>query len=47
MQYSQKEVDLANQVVVPYFEQGAPTGIPLILLHGFTDSWHTFECLFP
>jgi len=34
-------------MVLPYFEQGAPKGIPLVLVHGFTDSWHTFEQLFP
>jgi pimeloyl-ACP methyl ester carboxylesterase len=36
-------VDLAHGVRIPYVEQGDPSGIPLLLLHGLTDSWRSFE----
>jgi len=38
-----KSVELPNRVKLPYVELGDPSGIPLILLHGYADSWHTFE----
>jgi pimeloyl-ACP methyl ester carboxylesterase len=30
-----------------YVEQGAPTGAPVVFLHGVTDSWHSFERVLP
>jgi pimeloyl-ACP methyl ester carboxylesterase len=30
--------DLANGVRLPYAEHGSPDGIPVVLLHGITDS---------
>lgn len=38
-----KEIDLSTGVQLQYAEQGDPNGIPVVLLHGFTDSWHSFE----
>jgi len=38
-----KSVVLSNRVRLPYAEQGDPTGVPLVLLHGFADSWRSFE----
>ena len=38
-----KFVELPNQVRLPYVEQGDPLGVPVLLLHGFTDSWRSFE----
>jgi pimeloyl-ACP methyl ester carboxylesterase len=38
-----KSVELPNQIVLPYVEQGDPLGLPLVLLHGFADSWPSFE----
>jgi pimeloyl-ACP methyl ester carboxylesterase len=38
-----KVVELPNQVKLPYVEQGDPAGVPVLLLHGFLDSWHSFE----
>ncbi|NJK42324.1 MAG: alpha/beta hydrolase [Aquincola sp.] len=29
---------LPNQVTLPYVEQGDPTGVPVLLLHGITAS---------
>lgn len=34
---------LHNGVTLPYVAQGDPSGIPVVLLHGFTDSWRSFE----
>lgn len=33
--------------VLDYVEQGDPRGIPVVLLHGYTDSWRSFEPLLP
>lgn len=42
-----KSVALPNQVTLQYAEQGDPSGIPLLLLHGFADSWHSYERVLP
>jgi len=42
-----KLVRLPDRVTVPYVEQGDPSGIPVILLHGFTDSWLSFAPMLP
>jgi pimeloyl-ACP methyl ester carboxylesterase len=42
-----KSVELPNSLRLPYVEQGDPAGIPLLLLHGVTDSWHSFERVLP
>jgi pimeloyl-ACP methyl ester carboxylesterase len=42
-----KSATLATGVTLPYVEQGPPTGIPVVLLHGVTDSWRSFECVLP
>jgi non-heme chloroperoxidase len=38
-----KSVALPDQVTLQYAEQGDPSGIPLLLLHGFAESWQSFE----
>lgn len=40
-------VDLPTGVRLPYAEQGDPDGIPLLLIHGWTDSHRSFEPLLP
>ncbi len=42
-----KNMYLPNQIKLPYIEQGDPYGIPLILLHGYADSWRSFERMLP
>ncbi|MFD9125645.1 alpha/beta fold hydrolase [Kitasatospora sp. NPDC059571] len=32
-------------LVLPYAEQGPPTGLPVVLLHAVGDSWRSFEPL--
>ena len=38
-----QSVELPNRVKLPYVEQGDPSGVPVVLLHGFLDSWRSFE----
>ena len=38
-----KTIDLPGRVKLEYAEQGNDDGIPVIFLHGITDSWHSFE----
>lgn len=38
-----KSVALPNQVTLEYAEHGGPSGALLLLLHGFGDSWQSFE----
>ena len=34
-------------IELPYVEQGDATGIPVVMLHGVTDSWRSFEHVLP
>jgi pimeloyl-ACP methyl ester carboxylesterase len=34
-------------IKLPYVEQGDATGVPVVLLHGVTDSWRSFEPVLP
>ena len=38
-----RSVKIATGVTLQYVEQGDPSGIAVLLLHGVTDSWHSFE----
>ena len=42
-----KSIQLSTGVRLPYVEQGNPTGLPVVLLHGVTDSWRSFERVLP
>ena len=42
-----KYIQLPNRVRLPYVEQGEPSGVPVLLLHGYADSWRSFELLLP
>lgn len=42
-----KSIELPNRVKLDYVEQGDPAGTPVILLHGITDSWRSFEPVLP
>jgi pimeloyl-ACP methyl ester carboxylesterase len=44
---SVKSVKLSSGVELPYLEQGDASGIPVVLLHGVTDSWRSFELVLP
>lgn len=38
---------LANGLRLPCVDQGDPGGVPVLLLHGVTDSWRSFTPLLP
>jgi FAD/FMN-containing dehydrogenase len=35
--------NVAPALQLPYVEQGDPDGIPVLMLHGYSDSWRSFE----
>src|SRR5215207_4375431 len=41
--FATKSIRLANGITLPYVDQGDPNGTPVLFLHGFTDSWHSYE----
>src|SRR5262245_34306802 len=42
-----RSIALPGRVTLQYAEQGNPSGVPVLLLHGVTDSWHSFEPVLP
>ena len=42
-----RSIRLAHGVKLEYAEQGDPAGTPVLLLHGITDSWRSFETVMP
>ena len=42
-----RTIALPGRVSLDYVEQGDASGVPVILLHGYTDSWHSFELVLP
>jgi pimeloyl-ACP methyl ester carboxylesterase len=38
---------LTNTIALPYVEQGDPDGIPVLMLHGWSDSWRSYEPVLP
>jgi non-heme chloroperoxidase len=42
-----KSVKLSTGVRLQYVEQGNPAGTPVVLLHGITDSLHSFDLVLP
>ena len=38
-----RSIQLANGVRLQYAEQGDPGGMPVVMLHGITDSWRSFD----
>jgi non-heme chloroperoxidase len=42
-----KTVSLPTGVTLPYVEQGDPDGTPVVFLHGYTDSWRSWEPMLP
>ncbi|HEX6889196.1 MAG TPA: alpha/beta hydrolase [Chryseolinea sp.] len=39
----EKSIELPTGVTLSYVEYGRTDGVHVIFLHGFTDSWHSFE----
>jgi pimeloyl-ACP methyl ester carboxylesterase len=42
-----KFATLSSGVRMEYVEQGSTDGVPVVFLHGVTDSWHSFERVLP
>lgn len=40
-------ITLPTGVSLEYVERGSPGGLPVLLLHGVTDSWRSFEPMLP
>lgn len=47
MAWTVKRARLDNGLTLPYAEQGDPGGVPVMLVHGYADSWRSFEPLLP
>ena len=43
MTFATQTVQTRDGVRLPYVEQGDPEGVPVLLLHGYTDSWRSWE----
>lgn len=42
-----REIELRTGVTLNYVVQGDPSGMPVIFLHGLSDSWRSFEPILP
>lgn len=42
-----KRATLPTGVTLTYAEHGDPSGVPVVMLHGITDSWRSFEPVLP
>src|SRR4030042_7048869 len=47
MTYIVKTVKLPDALNINFAEQGDSSPVPLLLLHGYVDSWHSFELVLP
>jgi non-heme chloroperoxidase len=47
MTRSTNSIQLSTGVTLPYVEQGDPSGIPMVLLHGYSDSSLSYALLLP
>jgi pimeloyl-ACP methyl ester carboxylesterase len=47
MTHETKNVTLPSGATLPYVERGDRSGAPVLLLHGYTDSWRSFEPVLP
>jgi non-heme chloroperoxidase len=47
MSRSTHSIHLSTGVRLPYVEQGDPSGVPMVLLHGYSDSLRSYDLLLP
>ncbi len=47
MKFNRKFIQLPNRPKLEYIEHGDHDGVPVILLHGITDSWRSYELVLP
>jgi pimeloyl-ACP methyl ester carboxylesterase len=43
----EKVIELPNRVKLEFVETGKSNGVPVIFLHGITDSWQSFKLVLP
>ena len=44
---TERRLELPSGIHLPYVEQGDPDGLPVLCLHGVTDSWRSFTPVLP
>lgn len=42
-----KSINLHTDVTLQYVEQGDPSGVPVLFLHGMSDTWRSYESFLP
>lgn len=47
MQHVVRSVLLPHGIRLPYVEHGNHDGMPVVFLHGYTDSWRSYESVLP
>ncbi|HYH10731.1 MAG TPA: alpha/beta hydrolase [Thermomicrobiales bacterium] len=45
--FTERFIDLPTGVRLPWVEHGSALGIPVLLLHGWSDSWRSYQPLLP
>jgi non-heme chloroperoxidase len=45
--YTLKAIQLTSGIHLEYVEKGTSSGVPVIFLHGFTDSWLSYDQVLP
>ena len=45
--FSRKDITLSSGITLEYVRRGDPSGVPVVFLHGITDSWRSFEWMLP
>jgi non-heme chloroperoxidase len=45
--FSRKDVTLSSGITLEYVRRGDTSGVPVIFVHGVTDSWRSFEWMLP
>ena len=45
--FGRKEITLSSGITLEYVRRGDPLGIPVLFLHGVSDSWRSFEWMLP
>ncbi len=46
-QFAVKAVTVRDGIRLEYVERGDPSGMLVVLLHGFADSWRSFQRVLP
>ncbi len=45
--FSRNDITLSSGITLEYVRRGNPSGVPVVFLHGITDSWRSFEWMLP